>query len=179
VEPLYVGVMTDTNHFSNMVSAGTFEVASNLLRLGARKEEVQQYVFGSFSEQRMRLMAHAVLNKMVLVRQYRAAYMLINLSEQEKFCFRPGDSEGFVNIPLNIKDIDVSMLFVETPDFTRVSLRSRNGVNVNEMAVRFFNGGGHIQASGGRLYCPFTELPQMIIHVLKETFGNTILSLVQ
>jgi len=176
VEPLYVGVMTDTNNFFNMVSAGTFEVAADLLRMGARKEELQQYVFSAFSEERMRLMGHAIFNNMVLVKQYRTAYIVLSLAEQQQYCFRPGDSEGFVNIPMNIKDVDVSMLFVETPDYIRVSLRSRNGVDVNEMAGRFFNGGGHIQAAGGKLYCPFPELPNLIMQALEKTFGPIIVT---
>ena len=171
VEPLYVGVMTDTNNFLNMVSAGTFEVAAHLLRLGASKERLQQYVFGSYAEERMRFMAHAIHNRMVLVKPYRAAYMALSLAEQAQFHFRPGDTEGFVNIPMNIKDVDVSMLFMETPDYIRVSMRSRNGVDVNEMCRRFFHGGGHRQASGGKLYCTFAELPGIVMHALESTFG--------
>ena len=177
VEPLYVGIMTDTNNFSNMVTAGTFEAAADLLRLGARKEEVQKYVFGAFSEQRMRFMAHAILNRMVLIKPYRTAYMALSLAEQDQYGFRTGDSEGFVNIPINIKDVDISMLFVETPNYIRVSLRSRNGVEVHEMAGRFFNGGGHRQAAGGKLYCSFAELPGIILHALEETFGKIPLPL--
>ena len=179
VEPLFVGMMTDTNNFSNSVTADTFEVAADLMRLGVDKEKVQKWVFGSFSEQRMRLMAHAVYHRMVLVKPYRAAYMLLSLKEQKEFGFKSGDSEGFVNIPMNIKDVDVSMLFVETPDYIRVSLRTQNGVDANEMARRFFNGGGHKQASGGRIYTSFASLPGMIMHALKETFGDPLPILAQ
>ncbi|MCL2727691.1 MAG: bifunctional oligoribonuclease/PAP phosphatase NrnA [Bacteroidales bacterium] len=179
VEPLFVGMMTDTNNFSNSVTAGTFEAAAQLMRLGVDREKVQKNVFGSFSEQRMRLMAHLIYNRMVLVKPYRAAYMLLSLDEQKEFCFRPGDSEGFVNIPMNIRDVDVSMLFVETQDYIRVSLRSQNNVDANEMARRFFNGGGHRQASGGRVYAPFEELPVMILHALEETFKTPPSSLAQ
>ena len=168
VEPLYVGIMTDTNNFFNSVSADTFEVAAHLLRLGASKEKVQQQVFSAFEEQRMRLMAHTIFNRMVLVRRFRAAYMTLSLVEQERFGFRVGDSEGFVNIPMNIKDVDLSMLFVETPDYIRVSLRSRNDVDVNEMSKKFFNGGGHRQAAGGKLFCTFAELPDIIVHALEK-----------
>ena len=173
VEPLYTGIMTDTNNFSNSVTADTFETAAVLMRLGADKEKVQRQVFGAFSEKRMRLMAHAVLNRMVVVKPYRAAYMLLSLNEQEQFCFRPGDTEGFVNIPLTVKEVDVSMLFVETPNYIRVSLRSRNGVDVREIAARFFNGGGHRLASGGKIQNSFASLPSLIQHALEGTFGKT------
>ncbi|MCL2737871.1 MAG: bifunctional oligoribonuclease/PAP phosphatase NrnA [Bacteroidales bacterium] len=172
--PLYVGLMTDTNNFANSVTAETFEVAAALLHLGVCKEEVQQQVFGAFSEGRMRLMGHAVCNRMVLVKPYPAAYMMLSMSEQARFGFRPGDTEGFVNIPLHMAQVDISILFVETPEFIRVSLRSRNSVDVNEIARRFFNGGGHRQAAGGRLYCSFAELPAKILQALEEIFGPII-----
>ena len=173
-EPLYVGLMTDTNNFSNSVTAETFEVAAALLHTGVCKEKVQQYVFGDFSEHRMRFMAHAVLNKMVLIKPHRAAYIALSLVEQEQFGFRVGDTEGFVNIPLNISGVDISMLFVETADFIRVSLRSRPPIDVNEMAKRFFNGGGHRLASGGKLYCSFMELPGVILHALENATDKTL-----
>ena len=168
-EPLYVGLMTDTNNFSNSVAPETFEVAAALLRLGADKEKVQQEVFGSFSEERLRLMAHSVLKRMVVLKDYGAAYMIVSLADQKQFQFEPGDTEGFVNIPLNIKGIQISALFVETPAHIRVSLRSRNGVEVHEMARRFFEGGGHKQASGGKLYRPLSEVPALFMQALQQT----------
>ncbi|MDR2584881.1 MAG: bifunctional oligoribonuclease/PAP phosphatase NrnA [Prevotellaceae bacterium] len=177
VEPLFAGIMADTNNFSNSVSADTLDAAAECMRLGVDKERVQQQIFGNFSEDRMRLMGYAVHHQMVVVQKYRAAYIMLSLKEQEQFNFRIGDTEGFVNIPLSIKGVDLSMLFVETPDYIRVSLRSQNGVDVNEMAKKFFNGGGHRSASGGKLFCPLVDLPDLILHALKESFEEVSCSL--
>ena len=174
VGPLYVGLMTDTNNFVHSVTAETFEVAAALLHLGVNKEEVQQQVFGSFSEGRMRFMGHALCNRMVLAKPYPAAYMVLSLADQEQYGFRPGDTEGFVNLPLQIAQIDISMLFVETPEFVRVSLRSRNGIDVLDMAKQFFSGGGHKMAAGGRLYTSLASLPAKVFEALEKTFGPII-----
>ena len=160
-ESLYVGMMTDTNNFSNSVFPGTFEMASKLIARGVDKDGLQDKVLNCYSESRTRLMGHMIQDKMVVLPQYGAAYMLLSNREKDLYDFKPGDSEGFVNLPLAIRDVQVSALFTENFDgrYIRVSLRSKSPVNVNSLAVRFFNGGGHRNASGGRLYMPLEEVP--------------------
>jgi Exopolyphosphatase-related proteins len=170
-EPLYTGLMTDTNNFANSVAPESFEVAAALQRLGVDKERIQQQVFGAFSEGRLRLMAHSVLQRMVVLKAYAAAYIIVSMQDQAQYHFEPGDTEGFVNIPLTIKGVNVSVLFVETPWHIRVSLRSRNGVEVHEMARTFFNGGGHKQASGGKLYKPISQVPALFLEALQQTIS--------
>jgi phosphoesterase RecJ-like protein len=160
-ESLYVGMMTDTNNFSNSVFPGTFEMASKLIARGVDTDGLQDKVLNCYSESRTRLMGHMIQDKMVVLPQYGAAYMLLSNREKDLYDFKPGDSEGFVNLPLAIRDVQVSALFTENFDgrYIRVSLRSKSPVNVNSLAVRFFNGGGHRNASGGRLYMPLEEVP--------------------
>ena len=160
-ESLYAGMMTDTNNFSNSVSPGTFEMAARLIARGVDKNALQDKVLNCYSVSRTRLMGHMIQDKMVVLPQYEAAYMLLSNREKEQYDFLPGDSEGFVNLPLAIRDVQVSALFTESPDGTyiRVSLRSKSPVNVNRLAVRSFNGGGHRNASGGRLYIPLEDVP--------------------
>ena len=71
-----------------------------------------------------------------------------------------GDAEGLVNMPLQIKGHKLSISLREDSEKDNliwVSLRSVDQFPCNEMAARFFNGGGHLNASGGRLYCPLSE----------------------
>ena len=150
-QSLYVGMITDTNNFSNSVLSSTFRMAAELLDMGVDKEKLQHLVFGDFSEDRMRLMGNMLRDKMVVLPEYRAAYMVLSLEDQRKYNFKDGDSEGFVNMPLNIKDIDVSALFTEKRDHIRVSMRSRSEFSVNEFTKRYFDGGGHEKAAGGTL----------------------------
>lgn len=159
-DSLYVGMMTDTNNFSNSVVASTFMMASDLLEMGVDKERLQHLVFGGFSANRMRLMGHLLLNRMVLIPEYQAGYILLSAIEQKQFGFTEGDSEGFVNMPLNVRGINISALFTENESHIRVSLRSLNDFSVNALAKRFYNGGGHEKAAGGKLYMPLEDVPE-------------------
>ena len=160
-ESLYVGMMTDTNNFSNSVFPGTFEMASRLIARGVDKEALQEKVLSCYSVSRTRLMGHMVKDKMKVLPKHQAAYMLLSNKEKDRYHFLPGDSEGFVNLPLAIRDVRISALFTENIDgkYIRVSLRSKSEINVNRFAIRFFNGGGHRNAAGGRLYIPLEDVP--------------------
>ena len=65
-----------------------------------------------------------------------------------------GDTEGFVNMPLSIADVRMSILAKEDTDRVRISIRSKRGTSANMCARLFFNGGGHENAAGGRLQIP-------------------------
>ena len=160
-ESLYVGMMTDTNNFSNSVFPGTFEMASKLIARGVDKDGLQEKVLSCYSVSRTRLMGHMVKDKMKVLPKHQAAYMLLSNKEKDRYHFLPGDSEGFVNLPLAIRDVRISALFTENIDgkYIRVSLRSKSEINVNRFAIRFFNGGGHRNAAGGRLYMPLEDVP--------------------
>ncbi|MEA5005290.1 MAG: DHH family phosphoesterase [Rikenellaceae bacterium] len=166
-EPLYVGMMTDTNNFANSVLASTFRMASDLIDAGVDKEKLQHLVFGGFSELRMRLMGYLVSEKMTILPDLGAGYIMLSKRDQEMFAFAEGDSEGFVNIPLSIKGVDISALFTEADGVVRVSLRSANDFSVNRMARRFFNGGGHERASGGKLFIPFDQVAGYFVDSLR------------
>lgn len=157
---LYVGMMTDTNNFSNSVKGSTFKMAGEILDLGVDKEIIQLKVFGGFSQDRMRLLGHALLNKMTILKELGAGYIILTKTELEQFGFSEGDTEGFVNMPLNINGITISALFFEKEDQIRVSLRSSDDFSVNKFARKFFNGAGHERAAGGKLYIPVGDVPQ-------------------
>jgi len=160
-ESLYVGMMTDTNNFSNSVLPGTFEMASKLIARGVDKNGLQEKVLSCYSVSRTRLMGHMIKDKMKVLPAYKTAYMLLSNKEKARYNFKPGDSEGFVNLPLAISSVQVSALFTENFDskYIRVSLRSKGQIDVNRFATQFFNGGGHHNAAGGRLYMPLEAVP--------------------
>lgn len=171
-ESLYVGMMTDTNNFANSVNSHTFTMAAHLMRSGVDKERLQHLVFGGFSENRMRLMGHLLLNKMVVLKKYGMGFITLSAAEQRQFDYSDGDSEGFVNLPLNIKGVNVSALFTEKGDHTRVSLRSVDDFSVNKFSRLHFNGGGHERASGGRLTIPFEDIPRYLEDALVSSFDE-------
>ena len=106
-----------------------------------------------------------------------AAIMILNKADQEKFDFRQGESEGFVNLPLAVDRVGLSVFLTEEEDRFRVSVRSKRGVSANQFACRYFHGGGHEMAAGGRLYFP-EDIPSpegakaYILKVTREFFGK-------
>lgn len=173
LEALWTGMMTDTNNFANSVFPSTFEMASALVAAGVDKARLYQQIFNVFSADRMRLMGYLLKDKMTLVTEYGAAFMVLTEAEKQSYNFRKGDSEGFVNLPLSIADVRISALFTESPEgYIRVSLRSKIGTDVNSLAREFFNGGGHVNAAGGRLYMPVDQVAAYFLDSLQKHFGR-------
>jgi phosphoesterase RecJ-like protein len=96
------------------------------------------------------------------------AHMSLEADEMKRFWFQQGDSEGFVNYPLTIKKMKMSAMFTQHSDCIRVSLRSRGNIDVNIFAQRYFNGGGHKNASGGRLQCTMDEAVELFKKAVRE-----------
>lgn len=166
LEALATGLVTDTNNFNNSISPDTFIMASLLVKAGISFDDINNKVYKSYSEDRMRLMGYLLSESMEVDHEHHTSCMLLTLDDKDRFNFRDGDSEGLVNLPLMIADVEVSALFSETPDFIRVSLRSKGGISVNELSREFFNGGGHDRASGGRLFMPIDQV--------REYFRNSV-----
>lgn len=171
LDALYSGMITDTNNFNNSVFPTTFEMASLLIAAGVDKTALQENVFSSNTESRMRLQGHMLKDKMTVIPEFNAAFMVLTQAEKDEYNYRDGDSEGFVNLPLTIAGIGISALFTETvKGHIRVSLRSRRGIDVEVFARKYFNGGGHRNAAGGRLYIPVDEVPAYFLKALQSQF---------
>lgn len=158
-ENLYAGIMTDTGNFAfSFLTPDLMRAVAVLLEKGLDIPKVNTAVYCSYSEGRVRLLGYAICNKMKLVEEGRAAYIDLSEKEMRRFRFQLGDSEGFVNYPLTIVGVKISALFIETRKFIRVSLRSRGDeVDVNVFARRYFNGGGHKNAAGGKSFVSLAE----------------------
>ncbi len=147
---IYTGIMCDTGNFNfNSSNPQTFRLVADLLTFGINKDYIFDCVYHNFSENRMRLLGYCLSKKLVVLPEYRTAYLSINLKEQQTYHFRRGDSEGLVNYPLSIKNIVFSVLFFQTDKEVRISFRSKGNFNVNCLARKYFNGGGHENAAGG------------------------------
>ena len=157
-EVLYVGMMTDTGNFSfSNLTPELYQSLAVLSSTGINIPQIYNNVYNSFTEGRARLFGYTINRKMKLLRKGTVAYMSLTEEEMRRFWFQQGDSEGFVNYPLTIKKMRMSALFIEHKDFIRISLRSRGAVDVNTFAARYFNGGGHHNAAGGKSFVSMTE----------------------
>ena len=157
-EVLYVGMMTDTGNFSfSTLTPDLYRALAVLAGTGIDIPQIHNNVYNSFTEGRARLFGYAINRKMKLLRKGTVAHMSLTEDEMRRFWFQQGDSEGFVNYPLTIKKMRMSAMFTEHKDFIRVSLRSRGAVDVNTFAARYFEGGGHHNAAGGKSYVSMAE----------------------
>lgn len=157
-EVLYVGMMTDTGNFSfSQLTPDLYRTLAVLSATGINIPQIYNNVYNSFTEGRARLFGYTINRKMKTLRKGTVAHMSLTEEEMRRFWFQQGDSEGFVNYPLTIKKMRMSAIFIEHKDFIRVSLRSRGSVDVNLFANRYFNGGGHKNAAGGKSFVSMAE----------------------
>ena len=169
---IMAGILTDTNNFNNSVTPHTFNIAAEMLKAGVDFDFLNNMLFKRFSESRMRLMGHLLKDSMKLERNSQVSCMVLSLEEKKKFGIQDGDTEGFVNLPLMIKGVEVSALFSESEDFIKVSLRSKGSFSVNALAKSYFNGGGHERAAGGRLYIPIGQVRDYFSESLEQFLLN-------
>lgn len=162
-ECIYTGMMTDTGGFTyNSNGREIYFIISELLSKGIDKDDIYRKVFNTYSESRLRLMGH-VLSNMEVFSDYNTALISLTKEEQNKFQYIKGDSEGFVNIPLSIKDVCFTCFLREDTekDMIKISLRSVGTFPCNKLAAEFFNGGGHLNASGGEFYGTMDEAKEV------------------
>lgn len=168
---LYVGIMTDTGNFSfSFLTAGLFRAVAALIEKGIDIPSINSLVYNSYSEGRVRLLGYVLLDKMQIIEEGRAAYIALKEHELRRFDFQIGDSEGFVNYPLSIASVQMSAMFLETRKFIRISFRSRGDVDVSEFAARYFGGGGHKNASGGKSFDSMEKTVERFREAVVEFF---------
>jgi phosphoesterase RecJ-like protein len=152
-ENIFVGMMTDTGNFAfSFLTPELFRAVAVLIERGIIVPDIHNSVYNSYTAGRARLFGFAINRKMELIHGGRVAYMSLTEQEMRRFGFQQGDSEGFVNYPLTIKKVKMSAMFIEQHNFIRISLRSRGNIDVNLFARKYFEGGGHKNAAGGKSY---------------------------
>ena len=153
--PVYCGMMTDTGGFLySSTRSEIYFIISQLLTKHIDKDRIYRNVYHNYSEDRIRLMGYVLYEKLVYIPEYNAAFYTLTKDELRRFHFIKGDAEGLVNIPQQIKGLKLSISLREDtdkPNIIWVSLRSVDDFPCNLMAEQFVNGGGHLNASGGRI----------------------------
>ena len=163
-ECIYTGMMTDTGAFTyNSNDREIYLIIGELLSKGIDKDEIYRNVYNNNSESRLRLQGYVLCDKMQIFPEFRAALITLSREEQKSFHYVKGDTEGLVNIPLSIKDVCFSVFLREDTekDMIKISLRSVGTFPCNQVATEFFNGGGHLNASGGEYYGTLEEAVEL------------------
>ncbi len=151
-ECLYTGIMTDTGGFRfRSTSADTHRIVANLIEKGADPATITSNTWDTNTVQRLKLLG-LILSRIELTKDGKVAILWLKREELQQFGFQKGDTEAFVNYGLSILGTQMSAFFMEDmyEDFIKISFRSKNQVDVNQFSRNFFNGGGHINAAGGK-----------------------------
>lgn len=151
-ECLYTGIMTDTGGFRfRSTSATTHRIVANLIEKGADPSVITSNTWDTNTVSRLHLLA-LILGRIEVVNDGKVAVLYLTRKELQEYGFQKGDTEGFVNYGLSIVGVRMSAFFMEDlyDDFIKISFRSKDEVDVNQFSRKYFNGGGHINAAGGK-----------------------------
>lgn len=149
---LYTGIMTDSGSFRfPSTTSTTHRIVAALIDLGIDNSAIHNSVFDDNSINRLQLLGKALQNMKVFP-EYKTAYTTLTQKELDEFQYKKGDTEGFVNYGLTIKGIHFAAIFIENKDENsiKISFRSQGTFDVNQFSREHFNGGGHINAAGGK-----------------------------
>jgi bifunctional oligoribonuclease and PAP phosphatase NrnA len=168
-ECLYAGVMTDTGSFRfNSTSAEVHRMVAKLKETGFSHSQVHENLFDNFMEGRFRFFGNTLLNRMEIFYEYNTALIAIPQRDLIKYNVKTGDTEGLVNFPLSIKGIKLAAVIIDRGDERKSSFRSKGGFDVNTFARKYFNGGGHFNAAGGRNTESLEEVVAKFKKAIKE-----------
>ena len=173
---VYCGMMTDTGGFTyNSTRPEIYVIIGHLLTKGFDKDKVYRNVYNNYSSWAIRFRGYLMSQKLNVLNELNASYFCITRQDMKNFHFVKGDAEGLVNEPLRIKGQKLVISLREDTDkdnLILVSLRSVDDFPCNEMAERFFNGGGHLNASGGKLFCSMSEAERVVRDAIMAYSGR-------
>lgn len=149
---LMTGMLTDTNNFSNSTYPSTLDMAARLMERGVNRDLILQSINQNYEERRLRAMGF-LLERMTVTPD-GMAFMILDAAARDRFGLEDGETEGFVNLPLSIRNVRMSIFLKEAEGHFRVSVRSKRGTSARRVAERYFHGGGHELAAGGKLFFP-------------------------
>lgn len=166
---LYSGVMTDTGSFRFPgASAAVHRMVAALKDTGLNHTLIHENLFDNFLENRLRFIGYVLQSKMEIFYEYNAALIAIPWKDLVRYEIKTGDTEGLVNYPLSIQGIKMAALIIDRDEEIKCSFRSKGNFDVNTFARRYFDGGGHVNAAGGRSSDTLEQTVQRFITAMKE-----------
>ena len=161
---LYTGMMTDTGSFKYATNPRLFRQCAEMKSLGLDDYTIQDNIFNSLTEKQLRLMGHALANRMEILPEFKTGIIHLTKQDYADFDIQRGDTEGIVNQLMMMRKIKIACFITEQPTIVKISMRSKGDFSVQEICQKHFNGGGHRNASGGYMHNTLT----VAIKKLKE-----------
>jgi phosphoesterase RecJ-like protein len=171
---LFTGIITDTGRFRHATSSKVYRTASELKSFGARDVLINDYIFNSFTEKQLKLLGYCLYERMEVLEDYQTAIISLSREDYKTFDIQRGDTEGIVNYMLSMPHIRLAAFITEQPTIVKYSLRSKGDISVQEMASKYFNGGGHKNASGGAVHTSLRKAIDNFKKVLPQYVHSSI-----
>jgi phosphoesterase RecJ-like protein len=168
-ECIYAGVVGDTGSFRfASTHAGVHTLVADLKSRGLGHGTVHDQLFDNFLENRLRFIGHVLLNRMEVLYEFNTVLIAIPKFDLQKFQIRTGDTEGLVNLPQSIQGIKLVALVIDRDEERKWSFRSKGDFDCNLFARKYFEGGGHFNAAGGRSSDSLEKTVQHFREAIKE-----------
>lgn len=168
-ECLYAGVVADTGSFRfSSTHAGVHHMVAALKEAGLEHTKVHEELYDNFLENRLRFLGHVLTNRMEIYYELNTALIYISKVELLKYEIKTGDTEGLVNYPLSIQGIKLVGCVIDRDEERKWSFRSKGNFDCNAFARKYFNGGGHFNASGGSDNASLQETILKFKNAIKE-----------
>ena len=166
---IYAGVVADTGSFRfSSVTASVHRLVADLKQRGLEHMHVHTELFDNFLENRMRFIGHVLLNRMEVFYEYNTVLLTVPKSDLLKYYIKTGDTEGLVNYPQSIRGIKLVAIVIDRDEERKWSFRSKGDFDCNSFARKYFEGGGHFNASGGRSSDSLEKTVQTFYAAMKE-----------
>ena len=170
-EALYTGILMDTGSFRYATNPHVFEIAGALKRLGMDDYMLQIRLFNSMTEKQLKLLGHCLANRMELMSEYQTGIIWLDRDDYKNWAIGRGDTEGIVNYILMVRNMKLAVFVSEQQNVTKLSFRSKGNINVQEICNKYFNGGGHRNASGGQLKASIEETLAKVKEIIPLTMN--------
>ena len=165
---LYTGIITDTGSFKYNTNGRVFKMVGNLIERGVEDVKIQNAVYNSMSVKQLKLLAYCLHERLEIFPEYNTGMITLTKQDYKNFDIQRGDTEGIVNYILMIKEIRMAAFITEQPTIIKLSLRSKGDFSVQQIAKKYFKGGGHLNASGGHMYGSLKKCVHKFISILPE-----------
>jgi len=170
---LYAGIMTDTQSFSlATMKADTHRTVAKLMEAGADNYKIHELIYDTNTEDRLRLLGLCLKDKLVVVPQYKTCYITLTQEELDHYHYQTGDTEGVVNYALSINGVKLAAFFTPRDNGVKMSFRSKDNFSAKDLAEKYFEGGGHKYAAGGKSDLSLEETVKKFLSILPTVISN-------
>ncbi len=170
---IYTGILTDSGSFRFPKTTGTtHRIVAELIDLGVENSNIPALLFDNGSPGSVQLLGQALQNLRIFP-DLHMSYSTLSQAELDRYHYVKGDTEGIVNYGLSIKGITFTAIFIEHADekIIKISFRSQGAFDVNQFARDHFNGGGHINAAGGKSTLPLAETVTRFEQIVRQMYA--------